>query len=116
MWHSIQDYLKKINSSLTVLNCVSLLFTTLFLVVSFLFLYKEKEKLNLPVLYSSNNQLEVTYASSNVPTIFASKNGKTYTFSWCQGANRILAKNRIYYKNEDDARQVGKVLSKLCQK
>ena len=97
------------------LDCVSLLFTTLFLLAFLVYIYKEKEKTNIPVSYYSDSQAEATSTLDN-SNIFASKNGKTYTFSWCQGANRILDKNRVYYVNEEEAKRAGKMLSKLCQK
>lgn len=52
--------------------------------------------------------------SSSLP--FASKQGKTYTFSWCQGAERIREKNKIFFDNEEAAQQSGRRLSKLCEK
>ncbi len=47
---------------------------------------------------------------------FASINGKTYTFSWCNGASVISPKNIIYFNTEKEAQNSGRTLSKLCKK
>ena len=47
--------------------------------------------------------------------IFASINGKTYTFSWCSGADKIKESNKIFFKSEEDAIATGRILSKLCK-
>lgn len=115
MGFSIQDYLKKINSRITALNCISLLVTTLFLLAFLGFLVFERKQTDIPVSYRVATSTEsVTSSSTSLP--FSSKNGKTYTFLWCQGAQMILVKNRIYYATKEEAERNGKVLSKLCQK
>ena len=50
------------------------------------------------------------------PRPFSSINGKTYTFVWCQGADKILIKNRVYYSDQTEVQKSGKTLSQLCQK
>ena len=119
---SIQDYLKKINSSLTRADCISLLITMLFLVSFLVYLKIENVKTSVPLSYvvgtspdSVSLDKERT-SDSQDPRPFGSSKGKTYTFSWCQGATRILAKNRIYFSTEEEAKSSGRILSKLCQK
>lgn len=115
MKSSIQDYLKKINSSITWLACFGLFVTALFLGVFTGFLYFQQKKVNKEVVY-----LQKEYEESFVKAVdtrpFGSKNGKTYTFSWCSRSNVILEKNKVYYANEEDAKSSGRLLSKLCQK
>ena len=115
MGSSIQDYAKKINSRLTTLDCVSLLVTMVFLLAFLGFLTFERKQADIPVSYRVATSAEsIPPSSASLP--FSSKNGKTYTFLWCQGAQMILVKNRIYYATKEEAEQSGKVLSKLCQK
>lgn len=45
--------------------------------------------------------------------IYASKNGTKYYFNWC-GNNRIKDENKIYFENEDRAREEGYELSANC--
>ncbi len=115
MGNSIQDYLRKINSALTFIDCMSFLVSVLFLGLLLLFLYTENKESSSSVSYydSSTSTLEGDNEYSHP---FASKNGKTYTFSWCQGANIISTKNKIYFDTESDAQKSGRTLSKLCQK
>ncbi|HCC05957.1 TPA: hypothetical protein DEP94_01175 [Candidatus Nomurabacteria bacterium] len=115
MGSSIQDYAKKINSRLSFWDILSVSITTLALVIFAIFLYIKKGKENIPVSYISNseNNAIINKADSRP---FASVNGKTYTFSWCGGSNNISEKNKIYFSDEQIAKNSGRVLSKLCQK
>ena len=114
MLHSIQEYLKIINSRLTKLNCMSLLVTTICLALFTLYLYLDKNAENTAVSYVQNESKFNTNTSDSRP--FASISGQTYTFSWCKGANNIILKNRLYFANEQEAKNSGRFLSKLCQK
>jgi hypothetical protein len=116
MGFSIQDYSKKINSSLTWLDCLSLLITTVLLFCLALYLLKQREFNNLPVSYVVGDSFALGKVEREDTRPFGSKNGKTYTFSWCRGQNMISLKNKIFYNNEDEAKKSGKVLSKFCQK
>lgn len=117
MGSSIQDYLKKINSRLSFFDCISFLVVTIFLGSFSLFLYKEKEKDSIPLIYITNNKedfsesRDITYSRP-----FGSISGLTYTFSWCQGAGRISLKNKIYFSTKEEAEAKGRKLSKLCKK
>ncbi len=114
MWHSIQENLKKINSYLSWGDCFSLFITTLFLGTFLTFIYLEKADSYIPVRYiESNGEI---LSKNNISKPFASRSGKTYTFSWCQGSTIISEKNKIYFSTEDEAINSGRVLSKLCQK
>lgn len=114
MWTSIQENLKKINSYISWGDCLSLLTTTVFLATLISFLYIKKSDSYIPVKYieSGGNTSHI----DGEPRPFASIGGKTYTFSWCQGSSVISEKNKIYFKSEEDAKNSGRELSKLCQK
>ncbi len=115
MFHSIQDFLKIINSRLTGLDIVSILVTVVFLSCFAIYLHEKREGLNIPVSYISKTSGEVMgYSTDSRP--FASVNGKTYTFSWCGGSSNISAKNKVYFESEVAAQNSGRTLSKLCQK
>ncbi len=115
MGSSIQDYAKKINSSLSFWDILSVFVTTLILAVFTVFLYIKKEKENIPVSYISNSENSTGLIEKDSRP-FASINGKTYTFYWCGGSNNISEKNKIYFTDEQNAKNSGRVLSKLCQK
>ncbi len=113
--HSIQDYLKRINSRLTKLNILSISITTILILGFTVYLYDYQIKSKIPVSYlRSNINQEKISATDSRP--FASIKGTTYTFSWCQGSNIITAKNRMYFNNQEEAQKSGRILSKLCQK
>jgi hypothetical protein len=115
MGHSIQEYLKKINSNLTWMDCISLLVTTIILLVGWVYLYTKQLSSNSPVSYIKNEAaFPPPLAADSRP--FASVNGKTYTFSWCQNSKAISTKNRIYFVDEAAAKASGRNLSLLCQK
>ena len=116
MGSSIQDYLKKINSTLTWLDCISLLVTMFFIMVLSSFLIIEKRSNNLSVSYIVSDVLEKSNNQIEDIRPFASKYGKTYTFSWCKRQEMIRVYNRIYFKNEEEAKKSGRTLSKFCQK
>jgi hypothetical protein len=119
---SIQDYLKKINSSLSAADCISLLITMLFLGSFLIYLKMEHAKTSIPLSYTVGTSTDSIAHGEGRPSDsqdsrpFGSSKGKTYTFSWCQGANRILVKNRVYFGSEEEAKQSGRTLSKLCSK
>lgn len=111
----IQETLKKINSKITTIQIMSLL-VTFFVVISFyICLYLEISGNNKPLIYKESN--DITGAGVNEKsTIFASINGTTYTFSWCQGANKIKEENKIFFSNEKEAINSGRRLSKMCNR
>lgn len=112
---SIQEKLKKINSAITFADIVSLLLTALVLGLLCLYLYQKERDSYVPVTYeksSSRSTVEVP----GVTRPFASKNGTTYTFSWCQGATMIKEANRIYFSSEEEAQASGRKMSLLCKK
>ena len=115
MWHSIQENLKLINSRLSFWDCVSLGLTALCLLAFTVFLYLKVERARKPVLYiQKGTQTTQTALVDSRP--FGSRNGTTYTFSWCSNSGQIKQENKIYYQNEAQAQSVGRTLSKLCQK
>jgi hypothetical protein len=118
MGSSIQDYLKKINSRISLFDLVSLSVTLLFLCGFCVFLLVKQSSSQTPVTYVTQAFSEAkdisSQESNNLP--FGSKHGKTYTFSWCQGARRILEKNKVYFAGEAEAKNSGRTLSKTCSK
>ena len=114
MGSSIQDYLKKINSRLSLFDIASLIVTAFLLaagVLYFTVLWKGTQK---PVLYRSKSAFSGVTENESRP--FGSKSGTTYTYSWCQGGERIKPENKVYYNNGEEAELSGRTLSKLCQK
>lgn len=122
MGFSIQDYLKKINSRLSFVDILSLFVTTLMLLLLLGYLgYKDREnKIGVQYILGTGD----AYALNDIDTgskmtdsrAFGSIKGKTYTFSWCQGATRISPKNKIYFASEEEAKGRGRTLSKMCKK
>ena len=115
MERSIQEYLKKINSKLTLYDCLGIFAVIAVLGTSILYFFLQAHSSSQEVSYrvgSSDTSKMVEIASSKP---FASRSGKTYTFSWCRGQERIAEKNKIYFASEIDAKNSGRVLSKLCQ-
>ena len=67
-----------------------------------------------PLIYREADSFSQSNSGEKV-SIFASKNGKTYTFSWCQGANKIKEENKVFFSSEEEAVKSGRRLSKLCK-
>ena len=104
--------MRKINSSLTVFDCVSIFITTVFCVVMAVYFYESVKTKRVPVVY----QVASSTSEGNIDVRpFGSIQGTTYTFAWCQNGKAILQKNKILFKNEDDAKKHGRTLSKLCK-
>ena len=114
MWLSIQEIIKKINSRLSYLDCLSILSTTLFLVFLAFYLQIKSESLQKPVIYRAFSGPVETSSKDTKP--FGSKNGTTYTFSWCQNSGQTKEMNKVYFKSAQEAEKAGRTLSKLCQK
>ncbi len=114
MWLSIQEIIKKINSRLSYLDCLSILCTALFLVFLTFYLHIKSESLQKPVIYRVFSGATETDSKDTKP--FGSKNGTTYTFSWCQNAGQTKEVNKVYFKSAQEAERAGRTLSKLCQK
>lgn len=118
MGSSIQDYLKKINSRLTLLDILSLSASVAILGLFLVFLYIQRGKEVNSVTYIKHSGGGNAENMSN-PTAdsrpFASIHGKTYTYAWCQGSKAIASKNRIYFATDSDAERSGRTLSKLCR-
>lgn len=113
--HSIQEYCKKINSRLTYADLVTA--TVLLLGITFLLVYIHQEKARnfQEIVYEEGDFIQTTpQEDQSLP--FASKSGKTYTFSWCSGSAKIKEKNKITFASEEQAKASGRILSKLCQK
>lgn len=113
--YSIQEYLKKINSRLSYLDCVSIGITMIILATFVIYIKNTEKNMKKPLLYIENKDIANQERASKTG-IFGSVYGKTYTFSWCQGASRILEKNKIYFTSQEEAARSGRSLSKLCSK
>lgn len=113
MGHSIQEILKNINSKLSKGDLTSLGAATVFLIGFSVFLEAKQESSLAPVQYMQGKE-SPTQISEQKP--FGSKNGATYTFSWCQNASAIKQENKIYFENSEAAERTGRRLSKLCEK
>ena len=115
MERSIQEYLKKINSRLTLYDCFSILAVICVLtgMILYFFLRARSSSQGVSYIVGSSDSSKAAETSSGKP--FASINGKTYTYSWCRGQERIVEKNKIFFASEVEAKNSGRVLSKLCQ-
>ncbi len=115
---SIQDYLKKINSGLTYTDIMSLFITcvVISLFLGYIWHVQAQERGEVVYVKSSTVQSDDRASSSNEGKPFGSKNGTTYTYSWCSGSGNIKPANKIYFASSEDAEAKGKRLSKLCEK
>lgn len=111
----IQDFAKRINSSITVFHILSLLVTCLSIFGLSLYIQGQKSHQGTPFTYTEGKYRDNDSTVSQ-GQLFASKNGKTYTYAWCSGASRILDKNKIFFANEQDAEKTGRTLSKNCNR
>lgn len=48
-------------------------------------------------------------------SIIASKSGTKYYYSWCSGAQKISAANRIYFSSPEQAKSAGYTPSSTCK-
>jgi hypothetical protein len=111
---SIQEYLKKINSLLRIADIISLTAVVLVVIcVSIWYAYVSQTQ-EKPLIFTMNR--EQTGADTVDNTLpFGSRNGKTYTYSWCKNASAIKEKNKIVFASQVSAQKSGRVLSKLCK-
>lgn len=110
----IQDFVKRINSTISLSHIFSLLVTFIVLLGFFVYIHQKKDSLASLLTYTEGEE-SVNKDTGDLSQLFASKNGKTYTYSWCSGASRILDKNKIYFATEEDAKRTGRTLSKNCK-
>lgn len=64
---------------------------------------------------SAKVALEEVVSPSDKNSIVASKNGTRYYFSYCSGVSRISEKNKIYFKNIEEAEKAGYTLASGCK-
>lgn len=114
MGNSIQDYLKKINSRLSSFDMASIAITAFFLLLLSVSLVWRSEATTGEVVYRTPRDDRQSEIPSSSP--YGSKNGATYTYSWCQGGDRIKPENVVYFGSAEEAEQKGRRISKLCQK
>lgn len=113
MLHTIPENLSKINSRISGTDAVSLAVTAFIILVFALFLIGQQEGEVAGVVYEPALHEEVKGEDYRP---FASVNGPTYTFSWCQGSDQIKQENIVYFANAEEAEKSGRTLSKLCQR
>ena len=53
--------------------------------------------------------------SSRSGSIVVSKNGTKYHFPWCSGAKQIKEENKIWFNNEQEAREAGYTPAANCK-
>ena len=61
-----------------------------------------------------NNNI-TNYKQTKEKRYLASKNGKLYYPVLCNGANRILEKNRVWFESQSEAEKLGYTLSSNCK-
>ena len=113
MGGSIPEYFKKINSLLSFSDLLSLTITALIALLLMLYSNHSGIKNGKELVYRAGDTKLAILPKSG---IFGSRNGKTYTYSWCSGSRNIKEANKIYFRSEQDAIASGRTLSKLCAK
>ena len=118
MMRSIQDYLIKINSRVHIYDIVSLSLLVLILSAFSLYLYDIRlhNDRGITISYKDNQNSLIVIPQQIESRPFGSTSGTTYTYTWCSGSSRTLARNRIYFASEDEAKNSGRTLSRLCSK
>ena len=48
-------------------------------------------------------------------TIFGSKSGTKYYYSWCKSGNRVKLENRIYFESKERAEAAGRTIAANCK-
>lgn len=111
MGHSIQDYLKKINSDLSSSDIFSLAVTALLLILASLYFLRISRDSLRSIVYQ-NHDTPREEGQDTLP--FGSKRGSTYIYAWCRGSDVIRPENRIFFKSSEAAESAGRHLSKHC--
>jgi len=114
MTSSIPEIAKYINRKLSLYDCIALGVCALGSALFGTFLYQKQKEAKLPVVYRASTEQVLGATSEARP--FGSKNGTTYTYSWCQGSSQIKEANKIFFTSSVAAENAGRRLSKLCQK
>jgi hypothetical protein len=113
MLRSIQEIGKKINSKLSVYDCVALSLIAIVFLCLAIHIHEERLSEKKPVLYRESATQQVLGAQADSRP-FGSKTGTTYTYSWCSGASQIKPANKVYFAGGAEAEKSGRTLSKLC--
>ena len=84
--------------------------------------FSEKLPVSFEKIQSSHSPQELTSAVSaslnnslRSGSIVVSKNGTKYHFPWCSGAKRIKEENKIWFNNEQEAREAGYTPAANCK-
>ena len=70
-----------------------------------------KDKTQIKIVQT---KLESHIPRADISFVLASRSGSKYYYIWCTGVNNISLKNRIYFKNAEEAEKAGYVLSRTC--
>ncbi len=76
------------------------------------------QELEAPVIQAPKSGDLGSGAQSSIPSaesLVASKSGTKYYYSWCSGAQKISAANRIYFSTKEEALARGYTPSTTCK-
>ncbi len=48
-------------------------------------------------------------------TVFGSKSGTKYYYSWCKTGNRVKLENRVYFESGEQAEKAGRTIAANCK-
>lgn len=66
--------------------------------------------------FSNSGQVnDASLQSNKKTTIFGSKSGTKYYFSWCKSGNRIKQANRVYFETSARAESAGRTIAANCK-
>ena len=84
--------------------------------------FSEKLPVSFEKIQASHSSPELQGAVANSldnslksGSIVVSKNGTKYHFPWCSGAKRIKEENKIWFNNEQEAREAGYTPAANCK-
>lgn len=111
---NIPNFIEKNKQNINIIN--------LFLLVILVFglgkldLYQvNSHKIQLLRPFILKENAKNTLENKGKTTIFASKNGSKYYYVWCKSGNRVKEENKIYFKDEEEAKKRGFDAAKNCK-
>lgn len=77
----------------------------------------ERQQNKQEVYIQENSEVNKDMSSISIAQnpIVASRSGTKYYFLWCSGSNRIKESNKIYFKDEKQARKRGLLPASNCK-
>ena len=75
------------------------------------------ESVNDPasVLIPVNTIHPQTDIEKSPTSVFASRNGMVYYYTWCSGAKRVKEENRVWFPSSKEAEQAGLTRASTCR-